>query len=338
MARATAFCGSLMARSSASMSQERLQALIWTTPQAIDPRGQIIGYYTTQAAGCNGQCLTYHGFLRQRNGTFITFDVPDAGSGDGQGTIPEAINPSGEITGFYLDAAYNTHSFLREPDGTIVTFDAVANARLTKTLINAEGKITGFSGSRDMVHGFVRDKDGTITIFDVCTAASAQSLNCNPLPNGLGVTLPAGINSAGLITGYFETFDAGSLHAHGFLRQPDGAIITFDANGSSSQSIPTGINSVGEITGFYSDVTNNVQHSHGFLREPDGTIVTLDIPGGDTYPGGINSAGHVTNSGEATAVLPQYRLKHIETPSLFFDWARKAKTEVRPAAPHWTLC
>jgi hypothetical protein len=46
----------------------------------------------------------------------------------------------------------------------------------------------------------------------------------------------------------------------------------------------------------------------------------------------------VTNSGEATAVLPQYRLKHIETPSLFFDWARKAKTEVRPAAPHWTLC
>ena len=41
-------------------------------------------------------------------------------------------------------------------------------------------------------------------------------------------------------------------------------------------------------------VTNQVVHSHGFLREPDGTIVTLDIPGGDTYPEGINSAGQIT--------------------------------------------
>jgi hypothetical protein len=132
-----------------------------TTPQAIDPRGQIIGYYTTQAAACNGQCLTYHGFLRQRNGTFITFDVPDAGSGDGQGTIPEAINPSGEITGFYLDATYNTHSFLREPDGTIVTLD-IPGGDTYPGGINSAGQIAGEfldvspNGTAGHLHGFVR--------------------------------------------------------------------------------------------------------------------------------------------------------------------------------------
>jgi hypothetical protein len=272
-----------------------------TLPAAIDPKGRIIGSYTTQAAGCNGECLTYHGFLRQRDDTLITFDVPGAGSGNGQGTILEAINPSGEITGFYWDANYNTHDFLRDPDGTIVTFDVVANAQFTDARINAEGVITGFAGQPNREHGYVRLQDGTVSTFDVCTAASAQSLNCNPLPNGLGVTQPVGINSAGLITGSFESFDGGSLFSHSFLRQPDGTIITFDPNGSSNGSSPTGINSAGEIIGFYSDVTNNVAHTHGFLREPDGTIVTLDIPGGDTHPSGINSAGQITGYYQDTA-------------------------------------
>jgi hypothetical protein len=286
-----------------------------TFPRAINPTGQIIGYYddtTTQSGGCNGHCLTRHAFLRQRNGTFITFDAPGAGSGNGQGTFPESITPSVEISGEYIDMNGHLHGFLRQPDGTIVTFDGVTNASLTAAVsINPEGKITGYSRQQLFLeHGFLRDVDGTITIFDVCTAASAQSLNCNPLPNGQGVTQPVGINSAGLITGAFVTFDGARTHAHGFLRQPDGAIITFDANGSSSESIPTGINSAGEITGGYQDVTNNVVHHHGFLRQPDGTIVTFDIPGGDTYPGRINSAGEIT--GDFQDVSPSGTAGHLQ--------------------------
>jgi hypothetical protein len=41
-----------------------------------------------------------------RSATIITFDVPGAGTGLYQGTVPNAISPPGTITGFYIDANY----------------------------------------------------------------------------------------------------------------------------------------------------------------------------------------------------------------------------------------
>ena len=60
----------------------------------------------------------------------ITFDVPGAGTGPGQGTIPYAINPSGTIMGFYLDAGNVYYGFLRDANGVItrLAFQAPAPA------------------------------------------------------------------------------------------------------------------------------------------------------------------------------------------------------------------
>src|SRR6266487_856338 len=44
--------------------------------------------------------------------TIITFDVPGAGTGPGQGTLSFAINPAGTVTGRYVDASDVFHSFL----------------------------------------------------------------------------------------------------------------------------------------------------------------------------------------------------------------------------------
>ena len=44
-------------------------------------------------------------------GTFTTFDVPGAGTGTFQGTIPVSINAAGDVTGTYVDA--NSVSRLR---------------------------------------------------------------------------------------------------------------------------------------------------------------------------------------------------------------------------------
>src|SRR5215470_78695 len=60
---------------------------------------------------------------QERTPTFITFDAPGAGTGPGQGTFPNAINPAGAIGGDYLDASSLKHSFLRDPDGTFITYD-----------------------------------------------------------------------------------------------------------------------------------------------------------------------------------------------------------------------
>ena len=56
---------------------------------------------------------------------------------------------------------------------------------------------------------------------------------------------------------------------HGFVRDRDGAITTFDApcagTGSGQGTFPSGINSAGAITGF--DMDNNTV-SHGFVPSP----------------------------------------------------------------------
>jgi hypothetical protein len=78
-----------------------------TFPLAINTAGAIRGYCA------NG----LHGFLRNPGGTFTTFDVPSAGSTP-KGTQAFAINPAGEITGFYfetIDTNTAFHGFLRIP-------------------------------------------------------------------------------------------------------------------------------------------------------------------------------------------------------------------------------
>ena len=49
---------------------------------------------------------------------FTKFDPP--GSIE---TIPNSMNRSGAITGYYFDANFLFHGFLRSPDGTFTTID-----------------------------------------------------------------------------------------------------------------------------------------------------------------------------------------------------------------------
>src|SRR5881398_1703641 len=85
-----------------------------TRAYAINPSGQIAGFYTDNSARC-------HGYVRAANGTFTQIDAPDAGTGPfPQGTFPSeftpaGINPAGAITGFYVDANAVRHGFVRAP-------------------------------------------------------------------------------------------------------------------------------------------------------------------------------------------------------------------------------
>jgi hypothetical protein len=93
----------------------------------------------------------------------------------------------------------------------------------------------------------VRNKDGIITSFDA----------------GPNFTTPISINPSGEIAGYY--FDV-NFRGHGFVRDKDGTITSFDVLGAGSNgTFPASINPRGEITGSYSDASNV---SHGFLREP----------------------------------------------------------------------
>ena len=83
------------------------------SPLIINPNGTITGWSTDSA-------LVSHGFVRDRNGVFTTFDVPGAEAGPG--TFPFAISPGGEITGFYDNGINANHGFLRDKKGVITTY------------------------------------------------------------------------------------------------------------------------------------------------------------------------------------------------------------------------
>jgi hypothetical protein len=232
--------------------------------------------------------------------TITTFDMPNSTF-----TQPSAINAAGQITGSYLDA-FGPHNFLRQSDGTLISFDVpVPPGFLPKatgaTSINADGQITGYIYSLQLFlyFGFLRQTDGTFVLF-----LSKGCINGPPLKDGLtpraqsiGLdpvegTAPTGINNRGQITG---VCGPGASINYGFLRQPDGATISFSAKADvlNPSTRALAINSHGQITGVYLQ-RNPTFIYRGFLRERNGTITTFDVNGLDTIPTALNSQGQIT--------------------------------------------
>ncbi len=143
-----------------------------------------------------------HGFLRERDGTFTTFDVPGAGTGNFQGTFAYNINPAGAIAGQYQDPSNVWHGFLRAPNGTITTFDAPGAGTgsgqgtftATEEGLSPAGAIAGnYIDASGTSHSYVRAPDGAIATFDAPGAGTGS---------GQG-TFSGGINPAGTIPGIY---------------------------------------------------------------------------------------------------------------------------------------
>ena len=81
-----------------------------TFGSSINPAWEIAGEYI-DVEGVN------RGLVRAPNGRFTPFDCPakDAGTGSGQGTVPESNNPAGAITGYCIDTNGAFHGFLWTP-------------------------------------------------------------------------------------------------------------------------------------------------------------------------------------------------------------------------------
>jgi hypothetical protein len=80
-------------------------------PIGLNDWGQITGIYLD----ANN---VVHGFLRNPDGKYTTFEAPgaDTTAGSYSGTFPYSVNNQGVITGYYLDANNVSHGFLMLPD------------------------------------------------------------------------------------------------------------------------------------------------------------------------------------------------------------------------------
>jgi len=238
--RRIALCGWALTLSLASASAEELTFIdvpeasgqLGTVATGINPRGDIVGSYVTDD-------YNFHGFLL-RNGTFTTLDAPGVvfpGPPTTGGTFPTAINPQGDIVGYYNDSSVSVRGFLLS-GGLYTTIDVPgSNGTAIPTGINARGDIVGFYfDSSGQGIGFAL-RDGTVS-----TIAAPGALS----------TVPWGINARGDVVGsYFE----GPLFAsHGFLLTREGTLTSIDVPGGTPGSTQAaGINSGGDIVGTHQD-------------------------------------------------------------------------------------
>ena len=255
-----------------------------TFPAGINDAGLIAGY----SIDANN---VSHGFLRSPSGSFTTFDPPGSGTAPGQGTIVHGLNLEGSIVGAFLNA--NTfYGFVRTPDGKYKTFAAPGACNMSiddgchgtgAWNINFFGTIVGpyeDTSGNFVAHTFVRSPNGTFTTFAV--PGSSMEAGQGTLPASL-----SGLNDLGAITGLY--YDANNVF-HGYLRNPSGTFIKFEAPGADTTdeffgTFPNSLNDFGSIAGDYLDSSDVY---HGFLRHPDGTFTEFDATGADTTAGDFN--------------------------------------------------
>jgi len=234
-------------------------------PVAINLEGAIAGLYTDSN-------YSFRAFVRSPDGTFTTWIGPGACTGNGSegcyGSGASNINAFERIAGGFEDNSGNFvhHSYMRNDEGKLKTFDVPGAGTGSyqgtgcpgcALGLNQLGAIAGiYSDANSVNHGFLRSPDGKFTTFDAsgAGAGSYQGTGCFS-------DCPVSLNDWGAITGVY--IDANFVY-HGYLRSPEGKIVTVDPVGSTF-TFPDGINDLGTITGYYADA-NNVYH--GFLRIP----------------------------------------------------------------------
>jgi hypothetical protein len=253
----------------------------------INNFGAITGYYLD----ANN---VFHGFLRSPEGTFTNFEAPgsDTNPNDFNGTLPNAINDAGAITGIYFDVNNVGHGFLRSPKGAFTTFDVPGSVFTLPIALNLESDIVGrYVDQSGVTHAFLRRSDGT---FETWSGPGAQT------------TGAYNINIFGTVVGHYLD---NSFVTHDLVRSPRGNLTTFDAPGAGTGSgqgtdcpgCSVGLNLFGVITGYYIDANNVV---HGYLRSPAGKSTTFDPPGEGPYGMGcyndcnigLNDLGAITGS------------------------------------------
>jgi hypothetical protein len=126
--------------------------------------------------------------LRAQSPSFVSFDAPDAGKSEDQGTFATSISQTGAIAGWYIDAGGAIHGFFRLTNGQITEFDAPGGINTVPNAINRHGVIVGSYTPAHSSHlnGFLHNVKRGFTRIEVTGAAD---------------TIPYAIDDSGNIAG-----------------------------------------------------------------------------------------------------------------------------------------
>jgi uncharacterized membrane protein len=208
-----------------------------THATAINDNGQIAGYYLADGGT--------HGFIRDADGTYTSFDDPNRDPG---GIFVWAINNNGEVAG-YDQSSTGNYGFIRDAFGNFTEFSIVpgGTGAILFGGLNIRGEIVGAYLPRDrQEHAFLRDASGNI--IDLFADDNVIQV------------FAVDINDNSLIVGQQTDFRG---IPHGFTRDSSGTITSFAVQSAKFGTFPAAINTSGRITGQYEDGNHQV---HAFVR------------------------------------------------------------------------
>jgi hypothetical protein len=165
----------------------------------VNDHNIAVGFFTDTAGVTHGYTYTI-----SSAGFSSAINDPSAGTGAGQGTTAAAINNSGEIAGFYVNAGGVTNGFI-DNGGTFTTLD-VPGAMATSLLgLNNNGEAVGFDvDAMGNMHGII------------CNVATLTCVQQDD-PNGIDTTTFNGVNDSGQIVGFYVN---GAGNTIGLLATP----------------------------------------------------------------------------------------------------------------------
>jgi uncharacterized membrane protein len=245
-----------------------------TTPQGINARGDIVGWYA--AGGVT------RGFLLS-GGTFATLVVPNAIETQARG-----IGPNGEIVGTYRltgETSPAIHGFHRTPDGAFTPVHYPGHLYEIPQRILADGTILGCRHDNDLMV--------TMRGIEIGPSGSGETEVFASMHNG-------GTPDGRRIVGLYTNMDAGN--------RPEGYVIE---NGvftpllfpGSQQTAVWDVSPAGDIVGNYRDASGV---NRAFVLSRDG-YDSIDVPGATlTRAWGINAAGDIVGSYVAAGVTHGY--------------------------------
>jgi hypothetical protein len=231
----------------------------------INNSGQIVG----QAFLADGSSLSF--IYDSKKGSFTSLPtIPDS-------SVFLGINEKGTTVGSVSDAALTfEHGLILDKKGDATTF--VHPAPLTNTLARA-------IGASGLVTGYAYDDAVTTTtgfIYD-----SRRNTFIDILPSTVGFTIAQGINARGDVVGSTSS----PTDVEGFLRESNGTITLFKANGAPTRA--RGITDSGQIAGFI----NGSGGLEGFVGTLSDGFELLNVPDAtDTFVQGIANSGAVVGS------------------------------------------
>jgi probable HAF family extracellular repeat protein len=237
-----------LAQASLSFTQIDYPGATYTSANAINDSGQIVGWFI-DADG------NIHGYMLDK-GKFTQYDVPVVGAA---ATFLQGINAKGEVGGTYVKDGRDW-AFSLDKKGVVTTLNPPDAIKSDFGIPNAKGQIVGTYRTASPApftrHGFLWSK-GVFTKIDAPGALDGSGHSAA----GAGTTV-FGISETGVILGSYQDPAPGGNQHFGFLLRK-GVYTQLDPPSSYYDTAPQQINGAGQLVGWYT--TSHTSTQHGFL-------------------------------------------------------------------------